>query len=434
MEIRARGAKRIFFGENLGITSPRTTIKNVEKYTYIDLFSGCGGLSLGLHQSGWKGLFAIEKNKDAFKTLHFNLIEKLKHFDWVDWLPMQAWDINQVLLTFEAQLKSMQGKVDMIAGGPPCQGFSVAGRRKEGDVRNGLIKSYLEFVGLVKPKIIFFENVKGFTLKFEKNKTEGSVYARFVEEELEKLDYEVKGEMVNFSDFGVPQKRTRFILVGIRKDLCLSGRKSAADFFQLLKSDRLGFLSKNGLSTSKTSLGEAISDLLQSNGLTDTPDRRGFSSGVYGGQKSAYQKLLRKGYSFEIPDSHSFANHRSETVERYQTILRDCKRNKGLDKSDLQRLKLSKHTIIPLHGSEPAPTLTTIPEDFVHYAEPRVLTVREYARVQSFPDWFEFKGKYTTGGKLRKVDVPRYTQIGNAIPPLFGEQSGLVLSKLLQNG
>jgi DNA (cytosine-5)-methyltransferase 1 len=72
-----------------------------------------------------------------------------------------------------------------------------------------------------------------------------------------------------------------------------------------------------------------------------------------------------------------------------------------------------------------------LPDDYIHYSEPRILTVREYARIQSFPDWYQFQGKYTTGGKLRTKEVPRYSQIGNAIPPLFGEQSGLVLKQLI---
>ena len=102
----------------------------------------------------------------------------------------------------------------MVVGGPPCQGFSTAGRRKEDDVRNGLIKSYLRFVQIVKPKIIFFENVKGFTLQFQKNKSKGLVYSNYVLEQLKKLDYDVYGKLIDFSRYGVPQKRTRFIWLG----------------------------------------------------------------------------------------------------------------------------------------------------------------------------------------------------------------------------
>lgn len=407
----------------------------MKELTYIDLFAGCGGLSLGLHLAGWKGLFAIEKNKDAFQTLHYNLIEKLKHFDWVKWLPIQPWDINQVIQEFEPQLQALQGKVDMVVGGPPCQGFSTAGRRNEGDIRNGMIQSYLKFVELVKPKIIFFENVKGFTQKFEKNKTEGIAYAKFVENRLETLGYKTKGEMIDFSEYGVPQKRVRFILVGIREDVARKTQKCASDFFNLLANNRMHFLKGKGLQSNKITLEQAISDLLQMNGVTKTPDRGNFTSGLYISPQSAYQRMMREGDQRKIPDSHSFANHRPEIKERFSNILHACGRNKNVGRQTLQeKFKISKHTIIPLEGNNSAPTLTTLPDDFIHYCEPRILTVREYARIQSFPDWFEFKGKYTSGGVMRTKEVPRYTQVGNAIPPLFGEQGGIAIKRLLENG
>src|SRR5271154_4591082 len=115
----------------------------VKSYTYIDLFAGCGGLSLGLHNAGWKGLFAIEKNTDAFKTLKHNLIDKKKHFSWCDWLPQTNLEIDDVIKNYKSQLAALKGKVDMVAGGPPCQGFSMAGRRNESDTRNHLVKSYI---------------------------------------------------------------------------------------------------------------------------------------------------------------------------------------------------------------------------------------------------------------------------------------------------
>ena len=84
-----------------------------------------------------------------------------------------------------------------------------------------------------------------------------------------------------------------------------------------------------------------------------------------------------------------------------------------------------------LHPQKPTPTITTHPDDYLHYCESRVMTVRECARIQSFPDSYEIKVKYTTGGKLRKIVVPRYSQIGNAIPPLFGELAGITLKELI---
>ncbi|MCC6643592.1 DNA cytosine methyltransferase, partial [Candidatus Peregrinibacteria bacterium] len=152
------------------------------KNTYIDLFAGCGGLSLGLYLSGWRGLFAIEKNKDAFLTLEHNLIQKKKHFDWPDWLPQTNHDINVIIKSCSNELKELRDKVDLVVGGPPCQGFSSAGKRDEQDDRNKLIDSYIKFIRIVQPKIIFFENVKGFTEKFDRNKIKGRVYSRYVTE------------------------------------------------------------------------------------------------------------------------------------------------------------------------------------------------------------------------------------------------------------
>lgn len=141
--------------------------------TVIDLFAGCGGLSLGLHKAGWTGLFAIEKCTDAFATLKYNLIDKEQHFNWPTWLPQTNMDINDVLSKYEQELTSLRGTVDLVAGGPPCQGFSMAGRRNESDVRNKLINSYIKFIKLVQPQILLFENVKGFTMPFLKKKSKG---------------------------------------------------------------------------------------------------------------------------------------------------------------------------------------------------------------------------------------------------------------------
>ena len=95
---------------------------------------------------------------------------------------------------------------------------------------------------------------------------------------------------------------------------------------------------------------------------------------------------------------------------------------------------LKKRSVTVTKSDTICPTATSIPDDLIHYSEPRIPTVREVARIQSFPDWYEFKGKYTTGGDRRKVDVPRYTQVANAVPPLFAEQVGLVLKELIEDG
>ncbi|AGC78428.1 cytosine-specific methyltransferase [Nonlabens dokdonensis DSW-6] len=410
-------------------------MKMSEKKTYIDLFAGCGGLSLGLYNSGlWKGLFAIEKSPDAFETFNYNLIEKNNHFDWPNWLPKSNHDINAIIKNYPNELKSLRGKIDMVAGGPPCQGFSTAGKRNENDLRNKLIKSYIRFIRKVQPKVIFFENVKGFTQKFDKNKIQGKVYSEYVKSALgytpkdkKYLGYKVEGRLVDFSEYGVPQKRTRFILVGIRKDIVKNTKPT--DFFDSIRSERKKFLINKGIGLTN-SLEDAISDLLRIN-ETMSPDTASFKAGLYNRPKSEYQKLLKGNYSEKIPDSHRFAKHNPSTIEKFEYILENADKNKTLSDEIKEKFNLKKRTIIPLSGTTPTPTITTLPDDYVHYCEPRIFTVREYARIQSFDDWYEFKGKYTTGGKRRTQEVPRYSQIGNAIPPLFGEQAGITINNLI---
>ncbi len=403
---------------------------------YIDLFAGCGGLSLGLNQAGWKGLFAIEKSPYAFSTLKHNLINKLNHFDWPSWLEQKEHDINEILNKNKTELLNLRGNVDLVAGGPPCQGFSTAGRREESDKRNELIHSYIQFIRLVQPKIIFFENVKGFTQRFQQNKSKGINYSELVKASLKRsgknfAGYDVYGELVNFAEYGIPQKRTRFILVGIRKDLCKSVKFSPNDFFSLLKENKKDFLINKGLEINNN-LNDAISDLLQKNGKVDCPDSKGFESAKYGEAKSKYQRLMRNGIDdISIPDSHRFAKHGHETEKLFQTLINYAPRGKKIIGEIKEKFNVKKRGITVLDSKNTSPTLTSHPDDYVHFSEPRIMTVREYARIQSFPDWFQFKEKYTTGGKLRKFEVPRYTQVGNAIPPLFGEQAGGVLKRFI---
>lgn len=401
-----------------------------KEYTVIDLFAGAGGLSLGLYQAGWHSLFAIEKNPFAFETLKYNLIDRKKHFNWPEWLPIINHDINEVLKNYFEQLMDLQGKVDLVAGGPPCQGFSMAGKRVKDDVRNQLVFSYIKFIKLVQPKMVLFENVKGFTYAFNKKKEGVEPYSQIVINALEGLGYAVKPHVIDFSEYGVPQRRKRFILVGVKEGLC-----SPDKFEQLLKENRDAFLAERGLSTTVT-LQEAISDLLRSNGELPTPDRKGFNSGKYGKRKlTAYEKLMRGDYpkTHEVPNSHSFAHHTSDKQSCYKRLLAEYpERGKRIDGKAREEWGIKQRGIIVLDPNTVSPTITGQPDDYLHYVEPRIMTVRECARIQSFPDWYEIQKKYTTGGQMRKIEVPRYSQVGNAIPPLFAEQAGNVLKQMLQ--
>lgn len=271
-------------------------------------------------------------------------------------------------------------------------------------------------------------------MEFKKNKEKGIAYSKIVLDSLDKLGYYVQGKLINFSHYGVPQKRTRFILVGVKKTAQDANQEMADSFFTNLEENKFKFLKSKKIKSVNT-VEDAISDLVQSNGIVDSLDSPGFKSSKYGEAKSKYQIYIRKNCNNDIPDSHRFAKHQASTIAKFKNILDLTSDRRNFDISNEIRLSynIKKHTIIPLSAKDCSPTITTLPDDYIHYQEPRIMTVREYARLQSFPDWYMFQGKYTTGGKLRKQEVPRYSQIGNAIPPLFAEQAGLILKQLIRN-
>ena len=389
---------------------------------YIDLFAGAGGLSLGLHKAGLTGVFAVERNKDAFETLKYNLIDKKSHFEWPEWLDQKNWDILELLEKHSLELSNLKGNVDLVVGGPPCQGFSMAGKRQNDDVRNQLMHSYIEIVRLVQPKFLFFENVQGFTVDFKGEDTLKN-YSNILLDELKNMGYKVECQIITMSEFGVPQNRKRFILFASKDKL----RKS---FFDILIYNRDIFLKDRRLKLPIT-VSQAIDDLKFEHGVVDSQDTKNFTNGTYGKVNSSYQRLMKKNIDKKsIPDSHRFAKHREETVELFERLMQASDKVLRITPQMDMVKGLKKRGVTPLKEKSVCNTITSIPDDYIHYAEPRIMTVREHARIQSFPDEYEFKGPYTTGGKRRKIDVPRYTQVANAVPPLFAEQVGNVILSL----
>ncbi len=391
---------------------------------YIDIFAGCGGLSVGLLHAGWTGLFAIEKNADAFSTLKHNLIDKGGHFSWPDWLSIKEHDINEILKEHVEDLTALQGKITLVAGGPPCQGFSMAGKRDKDDQRNKLVKSYIKFIRLVMPEAIIFENVHGFTVNF-KDKKGTKQYSSYVERALRRMGYKTKHRMIDMSEYGIPQNRKRFILVAMKEH-------SPEKVFDVLDKNREAFCRMKEI-TCNTTVYDAISDLEERYGTCPSPDSKGFQAGVYGPVQSGYQRFMRRGISLETGavDSHRFVNHKQETIKLHNDLLALAPMGKCIKPGDHIVEGLNRRSVTVLDQMAQAPTITSIPDELVHYREPRILTVREHARIQSFPDWFVFTGNYTSGGKYRKQDVPRYTQVGNAVPPLFAEQIGIAIREVL---
>ena len=414
------------------------------KLKFIDLFAGCGGLSLGLMNAGLEGIFAIEKTEDAFKTLIHNLDhKKIKNvYKWPIWLPQKNMTTRDLLDNYQSQLQELKDKVDLIAGGPPCQGFSFAGLRNPNDPRNRLTEEYIEIVSIINPKFLLLENVKGFQAAFKKNGASTQAYSEYVVERLSNLNkgYKVFSKVLPASLFGVPQPRPRFIMIAVRNDIAQKISYTTLgneEFYQKILQQADKFKKENNLSKI-TVLGDAIGDLeIKGKKLIECIDSKNFKQISYTEPKilNPYLKLIRRNVKKDfMPDSLRIPNHKKETRSKFEYILQKSIKGHTLSKELREELHIKKQCFTVLSPKALSTTITTLPDDCMHYSEPRVLTVRENARIQSFPDWFEFKGKYTTGGDRRKIECPRYTQVGNAVPPLMAEilgQSILAMERLI---
>lgn len=413
--------------------------KSSPSLRFVDVFAGCGGLSLGLSQAGCKGVFAIEKSPLAFDTLRHNLVDG-KHytFDWPEWLPKQAMTCETLLANHGAQLDALKGTIDLMVGGPPCQGFSTAGRRDPADPRNKMTEQYLLLVEKLQPRFIVIENVAGFNMRFDSEEgldrlikdPKHTSYADYVAGRLDDLGYAVSRGLVNCADFGVPQNRLRYLVMC---ELRTTEGEACQDLFKRLGDYRKTFLKEKNLPIKrKIAVKEAIDDLCVSGkDLVENADSetKGFmEAGYYAPKvKTGYMKLMRAYAQREAPNSRRLAKHKKTTVEYFKKIQETCRPGHCMSVKERAALGTKKHSTTVLHPERPAPTITTLPDDIIHYCEPRILTVRENARIQSFPDWFEFQGKYTTGGKQRKQECPRYTQVGNAVPPLLAAAIGEII-------
>lgn len=420
----------------------------MKPHTFVDLFAGCGGISLGFSQAGLLGKFAIERDAMAFETLSSNLIKGRSNmkFDWPSWLEQHSWDIEQLLVDHSQRLSSLRGQVDILAGGPPCQGFSFAGRRLGDDPRNLLFERYVQVVELLRPKLLVLENVPGMKVAHSHGNVvplrpntqadlpKKSYFDRLVES-LGRAGYRVEARLLDASHFGVPQKRLRLIAIGIRDDLLEFIEEGSGHAFDLIDHCREGMLRNLGL-RSPVSAAHAISDLeVRNQVLVECHDpelkRGAFFEAPYLGPQTAFQELMHSTHHGRM-DSMRLARHRDDVRDRFNSIINECRKGVRMDDASRRRYNLKKNRIFPMAPDEPAPTITTLPDDILHYSEPRILTVRECARLQSFPDWYLFKGKFTTGGDRRTRECPRYTQVGNAVPPLMARAIGEGMSQLLR--
>ncbi|MCF5630308.1 DNA (cytosine-5-)-methyltransferase [Pseudomonas syringae] len=403
---------------------PRSPTKPL---TFIDAFAGCGGLSLGLMQAGLTGRFAIERDRFAFATLQTNLLAEGSPFRyaWPQWLPEEPLGIVELLTNYREELEEISGEIDILVGGPPCQGFSSAGRRQPDDPRNQLFDSYLNLVDIIKPRAVLIENVRGFTLDFN---AEGEIknFSQALKARLSNA-YTVHEQLIDLSCFGVPQRRTRYFVLAFRSEL------DVPDPFIHLQNSLPSFLRSLRLKAPVSS-GSAISDFETAHcGTRPSTESKGFEETRYAGPLTHYQKLMNAGC--ESPDNLRLARHNGNIVSRFKEIIAlshaEGRLNVSIGAEMRARFGLKKLALRVLDPDRPSPTITSMPDDLLHYSEPRTLTVRENARLQSFPDWYSFQGKYTSGGHRRKQEVPRFTQVANAVPPLAARAIGEMLVDLL---
>lgn len=527
-----------------------------KKLKHIELFAGCGGMGLGLETAGFELYFANELSPMAGETFAYNLLNEDLHnlslnegvSNNVRWIkskypadrlnlrlrenPLEATkgeisdikniddikgklligDINDLLTFLDENpniIKQIQKEnIDLVSGGPPCQGFSMAGKRIQDDYKNSLPLSFAKITSLIRPKTVLLENVRGITAPFTKD---GHKYYAWLEvsKAFALLGYVPVCMMLNSKYFGVAQNRPRFIMLAFREDIFKNILKSyrnneiletSSRFYELVVEhkedvslignkdfkyydidnqpefyDGILFPEITKKEGSFVSVVDAIGDIRRTE-LTYYASS--FIKGYSGKLNSLF---VNKNSDEDIVQNHEPRSHNFGTKARFRfyqvinefqnglkkgavnlfsgkeidTDTKDrltaaflnynlyfksadgevYKKPKTLTEVNelLKTIPTKKHSQRALMEYDPAPSQLTIPDDLCHYhmENLRTLTVREMARFQSFPDWYVFRSKVTTGGDGRKFEVPQYTQVGNAVPPILALELGKIVYKLL---
>ena len=408
------------------------SIKKKGNY-FIDLFAGCGGLSIGLEQAGFTPLL--------FNEINYSARESYKQYISSKFDPIFIDDVRDLTSDCLESLKGYwAGKrikdIDLIAGGPPCWGYSRIGHRRTFDTDKKNIKSnhlynYMaSVIDYLKPKIFLFENVHGLlSSKWTKTGENGEIW-KDVQNVFRNIDgYTIASEKIYCYDYGIPQNRPRIILVGFRSDI---GWKNEAKY------PCMGMLpEKSGRQA--PSVYDMISDLVDPNYLdslvTDKYPHPPLTN-IQTELRTNNGNVLRKGASLY---NHKYSNHSTRIIEKFKYMLKY-----NGDIPDNYKTKKFAQKVLGQKwpNGKPNITITSLPDDYIHYSQPRSLSVRECARLQTFPDSFIFYGPRTTCGRRRAGepknnfetrDIPQYTQIGNAVPVKMAKKFGLHFLRILND-
>ena len=342
------------------------------RHTFIDLFSGCGGLSLGFEMAGFTGVLAIDNWKDALTTYAYN--RKDARTLCGDLATLDPYKIKE-----DYNISN----VDVIIGGPPCQGFSVAGKRIIEDERNKLYKAFVGFVDCFRPHAFVMENVPNI-LSMGNGMVKDSIIKDF-----ESLGYNVSVQVITASDYGVPQNRRRAVFVGL--------------------ADGRDFVFPEPYKTKKVTTFDALSDLTECSLADGSP---------YPIEATCdYQRYARKDSIGVYNDEITIHNEKTKNII---AMVPDGGNYKDLPK-DLQQTRKVHIAWTRLCSTKPSITIDTGHRHHFHYKWNRIPTVRESARIQSFPDDFIFQCSKTS----------QYKQVGNAVPPLMAKAIAQQLSNTL---
>ena len=395
----------------------------MNKLNYIDLFSGVGGISLGLKMAGFENIFSNEYDSEIANSYSKNFPSH----------KMINEDINSIdFKEIKTSLGICENSVDLIVGGPPCQGFSMANRKRiDEDPRNLLFTKFHKAVKIIKPRCFLIENVMGMSSETVNLRSKEFVIRENLIDYFKNIGYSIKFTSFKSEEHGVPQIRRRIMVIGTRID----NKKT------LLNQNKIGnltkrYYSKNELNKIDNNQFELFGELEDTNlkhpttvweSISDLPslDQKNEVSEYFTNPLNEYQKNLRNGSTRLF--NHKKTPHSKEAVERIVLIKQGENFTSLPDNLRTKSVHSGAYGRLDANGL--SPTITTrfdTPSTgrVIHPFEHRCLTVREAARIQSFPDNFIFHGSRTSQGK----------QVGNAVPPLVAKEIGEMFKRDFFNG
>lgn len=425
----------------------------------IDLFCGAGGCSEGLIQAGFDILFSSDIS-DMVEMTYRNRHEQLGFIQgqntWFERSDIR--DLTgEIIMDRISHLQIFEGKkipeIDLVIGGPSCQGFSREGRRNKSDPRNLLFGEYVRVINEIKPKYVVLENVEGFVdMQFLGyvgitgiHYPDGSVTPQILRSELNEIGYStLEPKILNAADYGVPQRRNRIIFIGYRKGLKKPNypKPTVKPEEYLTLSDAIGDLISDERKKRKACPELTQFQIDSRNGRTPAKNGKPIAAPkqVLNNECSNMSDIVEERFSL-FHQGESGANLKKRVMEKgiciagKPALIRLCSEKLGISEDEVVELYKNGNVTVEQAevlltkknirqrwcGDQPSATIVSIADDYISPWEDRTFSVREMARCQSFDDSFEFLGKRTTGGLRRRVEIPQYTQVGNAVPPLLAK-------------